>query len=76
MKLKFNTYARKRRIYSKSIITGDATQIFLDMELSLLTDAISILKDIKGISLKDENDAARLVKEIIKAYSKESVNFK
>ena len=64
-------------VTSKSIITGDVTQIDLDKGAkSGLIDAISILKDIKGIKFVyfDENDVVRhrLVKEIIKAYSKES----
>ena len=64
-------------VTSKSIITGDVTQIDLDKGAkSGLIHAISILKDIKGIKFVyfDENDVVRhrLVREIIKAYSKES----
>ena len=64
-------------VTSKSIITGDVTQIDLDKGTkSGLIHAISILKDIKGIKFVyfDENDVVRhrLVREIIKAYSKET----
>jgi len=63
-------------VTSKSIITGDVTQIDLTRGVkSGLVHAISILKKIKGIEFVyfDENDVVRhqLVKNIIKAYSKE-----
>ena len=63
-------------VTSKSIVTGDVTQIDLDRGVkSGLIHAISILKKIKGIEFVyfDESDVVRhrLVKEIIKAYSKE-----
>ena len=63
-------------VTSKSIITGDVTQIDLTKGVkSGLVHAISILKKIKGIEFVyfDENDVVRhqLVKDIIKAYSKE-----
>jgi phosphate starvation-inducible PhoH-like protein len=62
-------------VTSKSIITGDVTQIDLGGEtISGLVHAISILRNIKGIEFVyfDENDVVRhqLVKDIIKAYSK------
>jgi len=58
---------------SKSIITGDITQIDLPpRELSGLVDAMKVLKKIKGIMFTsfDEGDVVRhrLVKDIIKAY--------
>jgi len=63
-------------VTSKSIITGDVTQIDLGAgAMSGLVHAISILRNIKGIEFVyfDENDVVRhqLVKDIIKAYSKE-----
>ena len=63
-------------VTSKTIITGDVTQIDLGTGvMSGLVHAISILKNIKGIEFIyfDENDVVRhqLVKNIIKAYSKE-----
>ena len=63
-------------VTSKSIITGDITQIDLGLnDTSGLIHASSILKRIKGIKFIyfDENDVIRhqLVKDIIKAYSKE-----
>jgi len=63
-------------VTSKSIVTGDVTQIDLERGVkSGLIHAISILKKIKGIEFVyfDEDDVVRhrLVKEIIKAYSKE-----
>ena len=63
-------------VTSKSIITGDVTQIDLTRGVkSGLVHAISILKKIEGIEFVyfDENDVVRhqLVKDIIKAYSKE-----
>jgi len=63
-------------VTSKTIITGDVTQVDLGTGvMSGLVHAISILKNIKGIEFVyfDENDVVRhqLVKNIIKAYSKE-----
>ncbi len=63
-------------VTSKTIITGDVTQIDLGTGvMSGLVHAISILKNIKGIEFVyfDENDVVRhqLVKNIIKAYAKE-----
>ena len=60
-------------VTSKSIITGDITQVDLPpREKSGLIDATKVLKEIKGISFVnfDENDVVRhkLVKDIIKAY--------
>jgi phosphate starvation-inducible PhoH-like protein len=62
-------------VTSKSIITGDVTQIDLEGKtMSGLVHVISILRNIKGIEFVyfDENDVVRhqLVKDIIKAYSK------
>jgi len=63
-------------VTSKAIITGDITQIDLVEEnISGLIHAINILKKIKGINFIhfNEDDVIRhqLVKNIIKAYSKE-----
>ena len=63
-------------VTSKSIITGDVTQIDLEGgAMSGLVHVISILRNIKGIEFVyfDENDVVRhqLVKNIIKAYAKE-----
>ena len=63
-------------VTSKSIITGDVTQIDLIKGVkSGLIHAISILQKIRGIEFVyfDENDVVRhqLVKDIIKAYSKD-----
>jgi phosphate starvation-inducible PhoH-like protein len=62
-------------VTSKAIITGDVTQTDLEKnEISGLIDASKILKKIKGISFIEltEKDVVRhkLVKDIIKAYSK------
>jgi len=61
-------------VTSKAIITGDITQIDLNLnEISGLVHASSILNKIKGIDFIhfDENDVVRhdLVKKIIKAYT-------
>ena len=61
-------------VTSKAIITGDITQIDLNLnEISGLVHASSILNKIKGIDFVhfDENDVVRhdLVKKIIKAYT-------
>ena len=63
-------------VTSKAIITGDITQIDLEgQSMSGLIHATNILKKIKGIAFIhfNENDVIRhqLVKNIIKAYSKE-----
>lgn len=63
--------------HSKFIINGDITQIDLpSSEKSGLIQAISILKDIEGISFVylDENDIVRhpLVKKIVKAFARNS----
>ena len=63
-------------VTSKAIITGDITQIDLEGQgMSGLIHATNILKKIKGIAFINfnENDVIRhqLVKNIIKAYSKE-----
>ena len=60
-------------VTSKSIITGDVTQIDLPpREKSGLIDAVKVLKKISGIAFVNfnENDVVRhqLVKDIIKAY--------
>jgi len=62
-------------VTSKAIITGDVTQTDLGKnEVSGLIDASKVLKKIKGISFIEltEKDVVRhkLVKDIIKAYSK------
>ena len=62
-------------VTSKAIITGDITQTDLEKnEISGLIDASKVLKKIKGISFVEltEKDVVRhkLVKDIIKAYSK------
>ena len=66
-------------ITSKSIITGDVTQIDLPSnEISGLIDATIVLNKISGISFVEltENDVVRhkLVKDIIKAYTKKGKN--
>tara|TARA_B110000116_G_C16791321_1_gene563960 strand:- start:154 stop:1110 length:957 start_codon:yes stop_codon:yes gene_type:complete len=66
-------------VTSKAIITGDVTQIDLgNGNISGLIHVSSILKKIKGITFVyfDEQDVVRhkLVKDIIKAYSKEEKN--
>ena len=60
---------------SKTVITGDITQVDLQGRGSGLIEAKSILKDIKGIKFVyfDGKDVVRheLVQEIIKAYEKQ-----
>ena len=68
-------------VTSKAIITGDITQIDLERnEICGLMDAIKVLNNVKGISFVEltEKDVVRhrLVKDIIKAYNKESNNEK
>jgi len=62
-------------VTSKAIITGDVTQTDLEKNvISGLLDAVKVLKSIKGVSFikLTEKDVVRhkLVKDIIKAYSK------
>ena len=66
-------------VTSKAIITGDVTQIDLgNGNISGLIHASNILKKIQGITFVyfNEDDVVRhkLVKNIIKAYSKEEKN--
>ncbi len=60
---------------SKTVITGDITQVDLQGKASGLIEAKSILKDIEGIKFVyfDGKDVVRheLVQEIIKAYEKQ-----
>ena len=72
-KTQMKMFLTRLGVTSKSIITGDVTQIDLPpREMSGLIDAMKVLKKIKGISFVnfDENDVVRhkLVKDIIKAY--------
>ena len=72
-KTQMKMFLTRLGVTSKSIITGDVTQIDLPpREVSGLIDAMKVLKKIKGISFVnfDENDVVRhkLVKDIIKAY--------
>ena len=72
-KMQMKMFLTRLGVTSKSIITGDITQIDLPpKEKSGLIDAIDVLKKIKGIAFVDfdENDVVRhkLVKDIIKAY--------
>lgn len=77
-----NTTSEQMKMYltrlgfgSKTVITGDITQIDLPpQKVSGLVEALKILKDIKGIKIIyfTEKDVVRhkLVQEIIKAYEK------
>ncbi len=60
---------------SKTVITGDITQVDLQGRASGLIEAKSILKDIEGIKFVyfDGKDVVRheLVQEIIRAYEKQ-----
>ncbi len=72
-KTQMKMFLTRLGVTSKSIITGDITQIDLPpREKSGLVDAMKVLKKIKGIKFVnfDENDVVRhkLVKDIIKAY--------
>ena len=63
---------------SKVVVTGDMTQIDLPPRIaSGLEPALNLLKGVKGIGIVklNENDVVRhrLVKEIIKAYNKETL---
>jgi len=72
-KTQMKMFLTRLGVTSKSIITGDITQIDLPpREKSGLVDAMKVLKKIKGIKFVNfnENDVVRhkLVKDIIKAY--------
>ena len=72
-KTQMKMFLTRLGVTSKSIITGDVTQIDLPpREKSGLIDAAKVLKKVKGIAFVDfdENDVVRhkLVKDIIKAY--------
>jgi len=72
-KTQMKMFLTRLGVTSKSIITGDVTQIDLPpREKSGLVDAMIVLKKIKGIKFVnfDEKDVVRhkLVKDIIKAY--------
>ena len=80
-KMQMKMFLTRLGVTSKAIITGDITQIDLDKnEICGLMDAMKILKNIKGISFTEltNEDVVRhkLVKDIIKAYNKESENEK
>lgn len=76
-KMQMKMFLTRLGVTSKAIITGDITQTDLGKnEISGLVDASNVLKKIKGISFieLDESDIVRhkLVKDIIKAYKKET----
>ena len=78
-KMQMKMFLTRLGVTSRSIITGDVTQIDLPTnEISGLIDATKVLNKIKGISFVEltENDVVRhkLVKDIIKAYSKKGNN--
>ena len=78
-KTQMKMFLTRLGVTSKSIITGDITQIDLPpKERSGLVDAIWVLKKFKGITFVnfDENDLVRhkLVKDIIKAYGDNNGN--
>ena len=78
-KMQMKMFLTRLGVTSKSIITGDITQIDLPTnEISGLIDATKVLYEIKGISFIEltENDVVRhkLVKDIIKAYTKKGNN--
>jgi len=80
-KTQMKMFLTRLGVTSKSIITGDITQIDLPpKEKSGLIDAMQVLKRIKGISFVtfNENDVVRhrLVKDIIKAYGDNDGNKK
>ena len=80
-KIQMKMFLTRLGVTSKSIITGDITQIDLPpREKSGLIDAIQVLKKIKGIVFVsfDENDVVRhkLIKDIIKAYGDNNGNKK
>jgi len=76
-RMQMKMFLTRLGVTSKAIITGDITQIDLPpSDKSGLIDATHILKDVDGIAFVqfDENDVVRhkLVKNIIKAYAKDS----
>jgi len=78
-KTQMKMFLTRLGVTSKSIITGDITQIDLPpKEQSGLIDAVKVLKKIKGIKFVnfDEKDVVRhkLVKDIIKAYGSNNGN--
>ena len=78
-KLQMKMFLTRLGVTSKAIITGDITQIDLaPNETSGLIDAITVLKKIQGITFVKltEKDVVRhrLVKDIIKAYTKNEGN--
>lgn len=73
--MQMKMFLTRMGIGSKTIITGDQSQIDLPKnQVSGLSDAVKILKDIKGISVieLDGSDVVRhkLVKSIVEAYEK------
>ncbi len=73
--MQMKMFLTRMGIGSKTIITGDQSQIDLPKnQVSGLSDAVKILKDIKGISMieLDGSDVVRhkLVKSIVEAYEK------
>lgn len=73
--MQMKMFLTRMGIGSKTIITGDQSQIDLPKnQVSGLADAVKILKDIKGISVieLDGSDVVRhkLVKSIVEAYEK------
>ncbi len=80
-KMQMKMFLTRLGVTSKAIITGDITQIDLERnEICGLMDAMKVLDNVKGISFVEltEKDVVRhrLVKDIIKAYNKESNNEK
>ena len=78
-KTQMKMFLTRLGVTSKSIITGDITQIDLPpKEQSCLFDAMKVLKKIQGIKFVnfDEKDVVRhkLVKDIIKAYGSNNGN--
>jgi len=80
-KMQMKMFLTRLGVTSKAIITGDITQIDLDQnEICGLVDAMKVLDNVKDISFVEltDKDVVRhkLVKDIIKAYNKESNNEK
>ena len=80
-KMQMKMFLTRLGVTSNAIITGDITQIDLERnEICGLMDAMKVLDNVKGISFVEltEKDVVRhrLVKDIIKAYNKESNNEK
>ena len=76
-KMQMKMFLTRLGVTSKAIITGDITQTDLGKnEISGLVDASNVLKKIKGISFIELNESDivrhKLVKDIIKAYKKET----